>query len=139
VEWRRAGLVLGVWLVACGTPAPRTAEDLRAEIAKYEHADAAASEERIAALFAKLDAEIAALRADELAKAPEERAESTRRREALTAERRELQSAYLQARVARLGVAAEEAFRGMAEQLGRGLEDMGRTLRESTREQGAPQ
>jgi hypothetical protein len=133
-----AWLVAGGLLAACGDPGARTAEDLRKEIAAYQRADSAASEERIAALFARLDAELAALRADELAKAPNERAEITRRREALAAERRELQGAYVQARMARLGVAAEEALRGMAEQLGRGLEDMGRALRESGRGEDAP-
>jgi len=39
----------------------------------------------------------------------------------------------VEARVTRLGVQAQDALKGMADQLGRGLEDMGRSLRESSR------
>ena len=135
MRFRCAALVFAVVLAACGSGPTRHTETLREEIAKYERADAGASEERIAALFAQVDADVAALRAEELAKPAGERAELTRRREALAAERRELQAVYVRARVARLGVAAEEALRGLTDQLGRGLEDMGRTLR---REEAAP-
>jgi hypothetical protein len=136
---RRCAVLVAIALAsACAQSGPRTAEKLRKEIEAYQRAEPSASEERIAALFARLDADIAALRADELAKPSDERTELTREREALAAERRELQAVYVQARVARLGVAAEEALRGMAEQIGRGFEDLGRTLRESGREQGTP-
>src|ERR1044072_3533752 len=97
MPWRVACVVLALLLAACGQP--KTAEDLRNEIAAYERAEPKANEERIAALFAKLDAEIAALRADELSKAPADRGDVTARREALEAERREVQTAYVKARV----------------------------------------
>ncbi len=130
MRWRRWGIVLGFALVAaCGATTDTPAE-LRDAIAAYERRDPAASEDRIAALFARLDADVASARAEELSMAPSDRAPATARREALEAERRDLEGAYVKARVARLGVAADEALRGMAEQLGRGLEDAGRALRE---------
>ncbi len=139
MPWRGACVVLAVLAVSCGQRgAQKTAQELRSEIEAYERAAPAADEDRIAALFAKLDAEIAAIRADELSKPPAERAEMTAQREALETERRDLQTAYLKARVARLGVATEEALRGMADQLGKGLEDAGRMLRDSTRDRAAP-
>jgi hypothetical protein len=135
MPWRSACVVLVVFALACGQPAgEKTAQELRGEIDAYERAASTANEDRIAALFAKLDAEIATLRADELSKPPAERGEIAAQREQLEGERRDLQTAYLKARVARLGVATEEALRGMADQLGKGLEDAGRALRDSTRE-----
>jgi hypothetical protein len=126
-------VVVLVALAACGQrDGSGTAAKLRDDIAAYERGDAGATEDRIAALFAKLDAEIATVRADELSQPQDQRAELTKRREALEAERRDLQGEYLQARVTRLGVQAQDALKGMADQLGRGLEDMGRQLRESS-------
>lgn len=134
MRWPRSAVLVAVALAACGQPAgTRTAEQLRDEIAAYKRGDAAASEDRIAALFAKLDAEVAAVRADELAKPPSERAELAKRRERLEADRRGLQGEYVEARVARLGVQAQDALKDIADQLGRGLEDAGRSLRESSR------
>ena len=134
MRWRRMAVVVLVALAACGQPgATHTADQLRGEIAAYERGDAGASEDRIKVLFAKLDAEIANLRADELSKPESERAELTKRREGLEADRRDLLGEYVQARVARLGVQAQDALKGMADQLGRGLEDMGRSLRESSK------
>ena len=137
--WRRRTartylpLVL-VAIAACGQPsATHTAEQLREAIAAYKRGDTGVTEDQIAALFAKLDAEVATARADELSKPAGERGELTKRREGLEADRRDLQGEYLQARVARLGVQAQDALKGMADQLGRGLEDMGRSLRESSR------
>jgi len=135
MRWRPVAVVVLVALAACGQPAGQgTAQQLRDEIAAYKRGDANASEDRIKALFAKLDAEIATVRADELAKPPAERPELTTRREALEADRRDLLGEYVQARVARLGVQAQDALKGMADQLGRSLEDMGRSIRESSRD-----
>ena len=137
MRWPRVAvpvLLAAAALVACGQPAgTHTAAELREAIAAYKRGDAGATEDRIAALFAKLDAEVATVRADELAKPPAERAELTQRREGLEADRRDLQGEYVEARVTRLGVQAQDALKGMADQLGRGLEDMGRSLRESSR------
>jgi hypothetical protein len=132
--WRsRTAWVVLVAMAACGQPsATHTAEQLREAIAAYKRGDAGVTEDRIAALFAKLEAEAATARADELSKPAGERADLTKRRERLEADRRDLQGEYLQARVTRLGVQAQDALKGMADQLGRGLEDMGRSVRESS-------
>jgi hypothetical protein len=128
--WRRRVVLLMLVVAACTRTASNTPAELREAIAAYERGDAAAGEDRVAALFAKLDADVATARADELAAAPADRGPITTRREALESERNDLRGAYLQARVKRLGVAADEAIRGMADQLGRGLEDAGKALRE---------
>jgi hypothetical protein len=133
MRWRRMAVVVLVALAACGRSGPRTAERLRDDIAAYQRGDAGVTEDRIASEFAKLDAEIASLRADELSRPEADRAELAKRREGLEADRRDLLGEYVQARVARLGVEAQDALKGMADQLGRGLEDMGRSLRESSK------
>jgi transcriptional regulator with XRE-family HTH domain len=122
----------------CADRGRKTADELRETIAAYERGEASATEERIAALFKRLDAEVATLEAEELEKPPADRAEVAARREALAAERRELQTAYVGARVARLGVAADEALKGLGEQIGQGLEEAGRAIRDSMRREGAP-
>jgi hypothetical protein len=132
--WRRACLVACVVLAACSKLAPQTSTELGAAIDAYERNEPGASEDRIKALFAKLDAEIAVLKADELAQPADQRGEIAARREQLAAERARLQAAYVRARVARLGGAAEDALKTMGEQIGQGLEDAGRALRESMRD-----
>ncbi|HXJ35674.1 MAG TPA: hypothetical protein VMS22_16700 [Candidatus Eisenbacteria bacterium] len=131
---RGALLVLLALAIAsgCSGSDPKTADELRGSIAAYEQATPDASEDRIKSLFARLDAEVAAVRADELAKPPGARDALTQRREALEAERRDLQMAYLKARVARLGAAAQDALKSVGQQLGQELEDAGRKLRESS-------
>jgi hypothetical protein len=136
MPWRRACVVVWIALAACGHRP--TTDELRVTIAAYEHGDAGATEDRIAALFAKLDAEVAAAKADELATPADARAEAAARRATLEAERRDLQIAYLQARVKRLGVAADDALKGLGDQLGRSLEEAGRALRDSMRRDGTP-
>ncbi len=130
----RLALLLAV--VACGTTpdAPRTADELRATIEAYRQGQPEATDARIAALFARLDADIAARRADAAAQPPAERSALTEQVTALETERRELQQAWIAARLTRVGATAGEALRGLGESLGRGLEDAGRRLRESLEE-----
>ena len=133
MSWRRACLVSTlVVAAACRHHAEATTEELRSQIEAYERGDTAATDDRIAALFARLDAEISSMKAEELEQPPDRRAELAQRRSGLETQRRDLQTAYLQARVKRLGVAADDALRSLGEQLGRGLEDAGRKLRESS-------
>jgi hypothetical protein len=132
-------LVLGlVPLLACGRgEGPKTADELRAAIADYEQQKPDATERRIDALFTRLDADIAALRAEVAAKgtaAPGSRAQE--QLATLERDRRELQQAWIAARLKRLGTAAGDTLRGLGESLGRGLEDAGRRLRESLEENG---
>ena len=128
---RAAWVAIGVIVAACGGPPSKTTDELRAAIAAYERGEPGADEERIAALFARVDADIASLRAEELGRPPGERAGVAAEREALVAERSDLAASWTRARIARLGDAAGQALRGVADQLGQGLEDAGRALRES--------
>lgn len=121
--------------VGCSRPGRQTTEELRAQIEAYQRGDEV-SEDRITALFARLDAEIATLRAEEAETAPSGRAEVTARREKLEEDRRTLQSEYLKARVARLGDAATKALKSVGDQIGQGLEEAGRKMREAS--QGKP-
>lgn len=130
-------VVLGLLpLAACSRPETprRTADELRAAIEDYRHAEPEATEERVAALFARLDADVAARRAD-VAEAPAASREPLARElAAVEQERRELQQAWVAARLARAGATAGDALRGFGETLGRGLEDAGRRLREALNE-----
>src|SRR5262249_38463001 len=58
-------LVLAIVAVSCSKPeAPRTADELRTAIDGYRQSKPDATPDRIEALFARLDADIAKLRAD---------------------------------------------------------------------------
>jgi hypothetical protein len=136
-----AGVLRGLVLLAlvapaaCSRPeAPRTADELRVAIADYDQGKPGATEERITALFARLDADIAARRADAAAEPPASREPLAQQVAALDRERRELQQAWIAARLERVGNTAGEALRGLGESIGRGLEDAGRRLRESVQE-----
>lgn len=130
-----ACVALGMLALACSRPEPekRTLDELRAGVEAYQRGDAGVTEERLNALFARLEADVAALRADEAEATPPERPPLTARREALEAEGRRLQGEYLNARVARLGEAAGDALRSVGEQIGQGLEEAGRRMREAAR------
>lgn len=127
-------LVLAVVLVVaagCRSAPPDTVTELRAAIATWRTTGAPADEKRIDALFLRLEAEIAGLKADAAQATDETRPaldDAVRQREA---DRSSLQHAWLEARMARLGDAAGAAVQGLGESLGRGLEAAGRTMRES--------
>ena len=64
-----AGFLAVAMLSECSKPvAPRTEDELRAAIEAYRQGKPEATQERIEALFARLDAEIATQRADAAAK-----------------------------------------------------------------------
>jgi hypothetical protein len=131
------GLVLLALLApaGCSRPeAPRTADELRIAIAGYDEGKPGATEDRITALFVRLDADITAGRADAAAAPPASREPLARQVATLEAERRDLQQAWIAARLKRFGNSAGEALRGLGESIGRGLEDAGRRLRESVQE-----
>jgi len=119
-------------LAGCSKPpAPRTADELRTAIEDYKQGKPEATQERIEALFTRLDAEIATQRADAAARPPESRDAATHQVATLEHQRRDLQQAWIGARLARAGATAGEVLRGLGESLGRGVEDAGRRLRES--------
>ncbi len=132
-----AGVLL-VWLgVGCSKPAaPRTADELRVAIEAYQQQKPGVTEQQIDALFARLDADIAALRADAAARPADQRAEILQQAAALSERRAELQKTYVATRVARFGATAGDMLRGLGEQIGKGLEDAGRRLRDSMHDQG---
>jgi len=132
MSWRPACLVsILVVAAACAHRDAATAEELRSAITAYEQGDTTVTDDRITALFARLDAEVSTLKAEELERPPDRRADVAARRNQLVTQRSDLQAAYLRARVKRLGVAADDALKSLGEQLGHGLEDAGRALRES--------
>jgi hypothetical protein len=132
MSWRACVVAIVVCAAACSHGGGATTEELRSAIAAYERGDPAVTDDRITSLFARLDAEVSSLRAEELEQPPDRRGDLAARRQDLVAQRRDLETAYLQARVKRLGVAADDALKTFGEQLGRGLEDAGRALRESS-------
>ena len=112
-------------------PAPRTEDELRAAIEDYRQGKPEATQERIEALFARLDAEIATQRADAAAKPPQSRDAAAQQVATLEQGRRDLQQQWIAARLTRAGATAGEVLRGLGESIGRGMEDAGRRLRES--------
>jgi hypothetical protein len=126
-----ACVAISLLAVGCSNTGQQTANELRAQIEAYKRADPGVSEDHITALFAKLDADIANVRAQEAEAAPAGKPELTAQREALEGERRSLQAEYLKARVARLGDAATKALKSVGDQLGQGLEEAGRKMRDA--------
>ena len=119
-------------LAACSKPAaPRTEDELRAAIEDYRQGKPEATQERIEALFARLDAEIASQRADAAATPPQSRDAAAQQVATLEQGRRDLQQQWIAARLARAGATAGEVLRGLGESIGRGMEDAGRKLRDS--------
>ena len=134
----RLALRLGATLLAvtmlaqCSKPAaPRTEDELRAAIEDYRQGKPEATQERIEALFARLDAEIATQRADAAAKPPPSRDAAAQQVATLEQGRRDLQQQWIAARLTRAGTTAGEVLRDLGESIGRGMEDAGRRLRES--------
>jgi hypothetical protein len=134
----RVALRLGMALLAAGAlagcskpAAPRTADELRTAIEDYKQGKPEATQERIEALFARLDAQIATQRADAAATPAASRDAAAQQVAALEQDRRDLQQQWIAARLARAGATAGEVLRGLGESLGRGMEDAGRRLRDS--------
>src|SRR5262245_6542559 len=123
----RCGLVLLALLAPAGCSrrdeAPRTADELRGAIADYDQGKPDATEERITALFARLDADIAARRADEAATPPASREPLTKEVTTLEAQRRDLQQAWIAARLKRFGNSAAAPRLRVALLIGGGVGD----------------
>ena len=131
-RWRVGiGLGLVAGLVACGRPGPDPVAELQAAVTAYQQGAADGTEERVQVAFAKVDAEVARVRADELAQPVERRGELTRRRQELEAERQAQLAAYTKAKIARIGTAATDAMKEAGRQLGEQLEAAGKRMREA--------
>jgi hypothetical protein len=116
---------------ACGAREAPTADRLDAAIAAYARGDDHDVEQRIDALFVRLDADVAAARADAAEAQGEARTAADARVRDLERRRRELAEAYLQARIDRFGNAAADTIRDLGRKIGEGIEDAGRRIRES--------
>lgn len=121
--------MVAVSLVACGTPEGSTVQRLRTAVAVYAQGTVEPTEQQIEALFARLDADIAALRADA---ASDPGGDAEARAKALQDERLALWRAYVEAKVERLRGMAERALRDSGKQIGQGIEEAGRRVQEST-------
>lgn len=117
--------------IGCGDRGASTVERLEAAIAAHADGASEPSDEEIATLFARLDADVAAARADAAEAEGEAKVGAEARARELETRRQELMQAYLQAKVGRLGEAAADTVRDVSRKVGEGLEDAGRRIRES--------
>ena len=127
-----------VLLFACGDRERATARELRVAIEQYRQTGSPADQARVESLLARLDADIAALRAEAATADDAERAAVNQRLAALEAERADLLREWTEARLARAGDAARNAIEAVGDAVGRGLEDAGRSIRAAARGTGAP-
>jgi hypothetical protein len=124
-----AGTALAVVIgLGCERGERATIEELRTAITAYAAGESAPSEAQIDALFARLDADIAALRAEA---ATNQTTDAGERAAALQRERFALWQTYVKAKVERLRGAAENTVRDVGKQIGQGLEEAGRRIQES--------
>src|SRR5262249_50685600 len=86
-----AFLAVAVLAECSKPPAPRTEDELRAAIEDYRQGKPEATQERIEALFTRVDAEIATQRADAAAKSPQSRDAAAQQVATLEQGRRDLQ------------------------------------------------
>jgi hypothetical protein len=120
-------LLLAGVLAACAPSGPPTIERLRLAVAVYAQGKPQPTEQQVDALFAQVDADVAALRAD----AADGSDDARSRAETLQRERTELWGTYVKAKVERLRRTAEGALRDLGKQVGQQIEDAGRQVQES--------
>lgn len=124
-------LGLAVALGVAGCSRTTAIDELRNAIAAYGQGTPEATAEKIDALFAQVDADVAALRARAATQEGDARASAEQEADDLARQRRELHAEYLKARFARAGDAAGQALQSAGEAIGKGIEEMGRKIRES--------
>lgn len=132
-------LLLAVTLAACGGRGAGTIERLRTAVDDYVQGKPEPSEQQLDALFAQVDADIAALRARAAAAVGAERAATEERAKALTQERLSLWQTYMKARIERLRRVAEQTVREAGKQIGQEIEEAGRAIREAMEQKAEPQ
>jgi HEAT repeat protein len=122
-------MLLGVFVTLPGCPPDFPTEArLRAAVAAYVEGKVEPTEAQIDALFARLDADIAALRAEA---ATDPNGDAAKRAQALQEERTRLWRTYLEAKLARVRNAAGRALRDLGKEMGKGIEEAGRRMQES--------
>lgn len=131
VVGRLACAVALIAAIGCQDPAGRVADRLRADIAAYAKDPSDAHRAEIEADFARMDAEIAALRADAAQKSGSAREPTERQIAALERTRDDLHGEFLRTEARLVGDATKKAVRSVGEEIGRGLEEAGKRMREA--------
>jgi len=122
-------VVLAAPLVGCSRPKGAETEGrIAAQIEQYRREPSDELAARIDASFARLDAEIAELRADAQGKTGEARTADEARAEELSEKRAALRKEYYGARVETAAEAAKGAAKKLGESLGKALEQAGEKL-----------
>jgi hypothetical protein len=131
-------LVALVGVAACRSPAERAADGLRDDIVAYAKEPSEARRADVDADFARLEAEIAGLRAEAVRQDGAARTRTHERVAALERTRDDLRADYLHAQARAVTDAAESTMRSVGETIGRGLEEAGKRLREAAGGKGGP-
>jgi hypothetical protein len=126
-------LLAAALLVGCSGP-PAVEDEIRTAIDDYRAGKPEATQDKIDALFARLDADIASAKAAAADKPPSARERANQEIEKMEARRSEFVTRYASARLVRFGRAAGEAARGAGEAAGQAIEDTGRALKDTMRE-----
>lgn len=121
---------------ACSRPTDIPAE-IEAQIEAYRKEPSDALQTRIEASFAKLDAEIAQLRADAEAKTGAAKDETLAQADALSARASELRKSWYGARFGAASDAAKEAVKQLGVTIGKGIESAGEKMKNAIAGDGA--
>lgn len=123
-------LLAGIALLptACSRPTDVPAE-IEAQIEAYRKEPSDALQSRIEASFAKLDAEIAEIRADADTKTGAAKDETLAKADALSARASELRKSWYGARFGAASDAAKEAVKQLGATIGKGIESAGQSVK----------
>jgi len=113
---------------ACSRPTDVPAE-IEAQIEAYRKEPSDAQQSRIEASFAKLDAEVAELRADAGTRTGNAKDETFAKADALSARASELRRSWYGARFAAAGDAAKNAVKQLGVTIGKGIESAGEKMK----------
>lgn len=127
---------IAVLPAACSRPTDIPAE-IEAQITAYRKEPSDALQTRIEASFAKLDAEVAQLRADAEAKTGAARDEILAQADALATRASELRKSWYGARFGAASDAAKEAVKQLGVTIGKGIESAGEKMKNAIAGDGA--
>lgn len=115
---------------ACSRPTDIPAE-IEAQIEAYRKEPSDLLQSRIEASFAKLDAEIAQIRADAETKTGSAKEEALAKANALSARASELRKSWYGARFGAASDAAKEAVKQLGATIGQGIESAGKKMKDA--------